>query len=297
MKTKQPKRVLVPTDFSETGQLAIQHAAMITRLCKADLYLLHVVETPEAGFIYKPLVTIAQIRKMRSELLGKLDALAKKIAKEHFITVKVLCQEGRPANEIVNTVKSKKIDLVVMGTHGVHGLNEFLVGSNAHKTVTISPCPVITVQTQAKKLGFSKIVLPIDDSLYSRTKVDFTIMLAKTFAAKIHILGLVYKNGHTNLREFKIKLASVEKAIKEAGLVYKLEVIKGNNLARTAMRYANRIKADLISVLTNHESDMNGIFLNGFAKQIVNHSKTPVVSLRPLEGIYDSVSLAGSNSI
>lgn len=297
MKTNQPKRILVPTDFSKTGMLAIEHAAMITRLSKADLYLLHVVEVPDSGYVYQPLITRKDVEIMEIESVDLLNKLASQLSREHHITVKIICRNGRPANEIVETVKTKKIDLVVMGTHGAHGFNEFFVGSNAHKTVTICPCPVITIQAKAKKLGFTNIVLPIDDSFYSRAKVDLTIMLAKMFSAKIHVLGLLDTKGDTDPKEFDVKLASVEKALKKAGVTYTKKIIKDQNLAVAAMHYAKKVKADLISVLTNHESNLNGIYLNGFAKQIVNHSRIPVISIRPLEGIYDSVSLAGSNSI
>lgn len=297
MKSNLPKRILVPIDFSQTSLLAIHHATIITRLSKADLYLLHVVEVPDSGYLNEPLFRPKNIGEMEEACLSQLNIMAKKLTREHNITIKVICSNGRPANEIVETVKSKKIDLVIMGTHGAHGFNEFIVGSNAHKTVTICPCPVLTVQTQSKKLGFSEIVLPIDDSLYSRTKVEETIMLAKLFAAKIHILGLLNKAEGTNPKEFNIKMDSVEKAVKKAGLPYVKKVMKGDNLAITAMRYSKKVKADLISILTNHESRLSGIFLNGFAKQIVNHSTIPVLSIRSLEGIYDSVSLAGSNSI
>ncbi len=297
MKTTQPKKILVPTDFSKTSLLAIEHAAFITRLSKADLYLIHVVEVPDSGYIYKPLVTVDDINLMEAEGLKQLDIMAKQLSRKHSITVKTICKNGRPAYEIVETVKSKKIDLVIMGTHGAHGFDEFFVGSNAHKVVTICPCPVISVQEKAKKVGFTNIVLPIDNSLYSRAKVDLTIMLAKMFAARVHILGLLNKGEGTNPKEFKIKMDSVEKAVKKAGLPYIRKVVKGDNLAITAMRYSKKVRADLISILTNHESSLSGIFLNGFAKQIVNHSVIPVISMRPLEGIYDSVSLSGSNSI
>jgi nucleotide-binding universal stress UspA family protein len=297
MKPKQPKRILIPTDFSKTSLLAVEHAAMITRLSKADLYLLHTVETPDPGYIFHPVPTSEDIEMMEKECLAQLNKMARELSRKYEITVKTVCKNGRPAYEIVETVKNKAIDLVIMGTHGAHGFNEFFIGSNAHKTVTICPCPVITVQEKAKKLGFNTIVLPIDDSFYSRAKVDLTIMIAKLFAAKVHILGLIKNGDDTDPQEFNIKMDSVEKAIKKAGLSYQKKIIKGENLAIAAMRYSKKVKADLISVLTNHESRLNGIFLNGFSKQIVNHSKIPVVSIRPLEGFYDSVSLAGSNSI
>jgi hypothetical protein len=77
---------------------------------------------------------------------------------------------------------------------------------------------VITVQTNAKKLGFSNIVLPIDDCFESRQKVDFTNAFAKNYSAKIHILALFEKSADADLKKFRVKINSVEKIIKKAGL-------------------------------------------------------------------------------
>ena len=50
MKTNPIKRILIPTDFSETGILAVKHAALMTQLCQAELHLLHAVEIPVSAF-------------------------------------------------------------------------------------------------------------------------------------------------------------------------------------------------------------------------------------------------------
>ena len=296
MKTLQIKNILIPTDFSKTSLLAVEHAAFMARLYKADLYLLHAVEISEATYsIYDPAVVIKDLPEIEDLVKSQLDELAKKLKKEYHITVKTLCTEGKASAEIVTAVRENDIDIVVMGTHGVSGFDEFFLGSNAHRTVTVCPCPVITVQGHAKKIGFTNIVMPIDDSLHSRQKVDYTIALAKKFAARIHILGLLDKDRGAELKKFKIKIESVEKAVKKSGLTYETKIVKGNNLAVEATKYSKKVKADLIVVLTDHESRLTGMFLGAFAKQIVNHSKIPVMSIRPMEGIYDSVSLAAAN--
>ena len=296
MKTFQIKNILVPTDFSKTASLAIEHAAFMARLFKADLYLLHTIEIQETIYtIYNPAIPVFDLKQIEKISFQQLSTPAKKLKKEHAITVNVLCSRGKVSHEIIEAVNDYNIDLVIMGTHGTSGFNEFFMGSNSHKTVTTCSCPVITVQTHAKRIGFTNIVLPIDDSMHSRQKVNQTITLAKKYAAKIHILGLLDKDGETDPKKFKIKLDSVEKAIKKAGLSYDCKVVKGDNLAATAMKYSKKVKADLIVVLTDHESRLTGMFLGAFAKQIVNHSKIPVMSIRPIEGDYESLSLAASN--
>lgn len=296
MKTFQINKILIPTDFSKTSLLAVEHAAFMARLCKADIYLLHAVEISESTYsIYNPAVVFIDIKAIEKIATKQLEDLAKKLRKEYSITVKTLSCLGKIHTEVSAAVKKNAIDLVVMGTHGVDGFNEFFIGSNAHKIVTKCPCPVITVQAHTKRLGFTKIILPVDDSFNSRQKVDYTIALAEKYAAKIFVLGLLSKNGETDSKKFKIKMDSIEKAIKKAGLPYEFKIVKDNNLAVAAMKYSKKVKADLIAVLNDHESDLTGMFLGAFAKQIVNHSRIPVMSIRPTEGIYDSVSLAAAN--
>jgi nucleotide-binding universal stress UspA family protein len=295
MKTLQIKNILIPTDFSKTSLLAVEHAAFMARLYKANLYLLHAVEIAYTDYtISNPAIAIRDIKEIEKIVGSQLQELAKKLKKEYSITVKPLTSDGKASSEIVKAVRENDIDIVVMGTHGVSGFDEFFLGSNAHKTVTVCPCPVITIQTHAKKIGFTNIVMPIDNSLHSRQKVDYTIALAKKYAATIHILGLVDKGRGTDLKKFKIKLESVEKEIKKSGLAYDCTIVKGDNLAVAAMKYSKKVKADLIVVLTDHESRITGMFLGAFAKQMVNHSKIPVMSIRPMEGIYESVSLSAA---
>jgi nucleotide-binding universal stress UspA family protein len=299
MKQLQLKKILIPTDFSKTGLLAVEHAAFMARICKANLYLLHAIEISETTFgIYDPAIVVPDFSEVDKIAAVQLNELAANLRKQYGIVIKTICTRGKAAYEIVNAVKEHKIDIVVMGTHGAHGFNEYFVGSNAHKTVTICPCPVITVQTSAKKLGFTDIVLPIDDNFDSRQKVDATISLAKKYASKIHVLGLQEKGEGPSEKTFKIKLDSVEKAIQKSGLAYDIKTVKGDNLALAALKYSRKVKADLIVVLTGLESQLTVMFLGTFAKQIVNHSKIPIMSIRPSDlGLYDSVSLAGSNSI
>jgi len=296
MKTFQIKRILIPTDFSKTSLLAIEHAAFMARLCKADIYLLHAIEISESTYsFYTPAVVFIDIKAVEKIAVKQLEDLAKKLRKEYGITVKTLCSLGKIHTEVGAAVIKNVIDLVVMGTHGADGFNEFFIGSNAHKIVTKCTCPVITVQAHTKRLGFTKIILPVDDSFNSRQKVDYTIALAEKYAAKIYVLGLIKKNGETDSKKFKIKMDSIEKAIKKAGLPFEFKIIKDDNLAVAAMKYSKKVKADLIAVLNDRESDLTGMFLGAFAKQIVNHSRIPVMSIRPTEGIYDSVSLAAAN--
>ncbi len=298
MKKFQIKKILIPTDFSKTSLLAVEQAAFMTQLCKADLYLLHMVEISDTVYnIYNPAILINDYAAVEKLALKQLIELAAKLKKKYGIDVRPICKGGHTTSGIIETVEEKKIDIVVMGTHGASGFDEFFMGSNAYKTVTVCPCPVITIQAHSKKIGFTNIVLPIDDCVYSRQKVDSTIELAKQYAAKINIFGFIEKGTDTDLDKFKVKIASVEKAVIKASLPYEINIAKGKDFAESVMKYSKKVQADLVVVLTDHESHVKSMFLGAFAKKVVNHSRIPVMSIKPVDtGIYDPVSLAGSNS-
>lgn len=296
MKALQIKNILIPTDFSKTGSLAVDQAVYMARLFNANLYLLHVVELTERLFgIYgSGLKTpyVSQVVKLAKE---KLNRTALSLQKKHGIPVKAICIKGSKVwNEVLKAVKDKNIDIVIMGTHGASGFNEYFVGSNAHKTVSVCPCPVISVRARPKKTGFTNIVLPIGDHFNSRQKVTTAIALAKKYEAKIHLLGLLDKKGDVDPKKFDVKLGSVEKLLKEAELTYVKKTVKADNLSAAAIRYSGKVKADLLVVLADEESHLSGALFGVFTKQIVNHSRIPVMSIRPSRlGVYNFDTLPG----
>jgi nucleotide-binding universal stress UspA family protein len=289
------KKILVPIDFSETGMLALEHASFMARLAKADLLLLHVLPVQEYHFeIPEPVMRIENHDEVNQIVEQKLAETIQRVHDNYGCNAKSLSARGKVAQEIMEVAKDEKVDLIVMGTHGASGFEEFFLGSNAHKVVTVAPCPVITVQTHSKKLGFSNIVLPIDRTLHSREKVETAISLANLFAAKIHIVGLLEELDSHEEDKLNIVLDQVQNAIAKHELPYSRKIVKGTNLANAALKYAASVGADLIVIMTEHESELNGIFLGARAKQIVNHSKVPVMSVKPSTGKFDALDMGGA---
>lgn len=298
MKTLNIKRVLIPTDFSETGLLAFEHGAFLARLCKADLYLLHVVEIQDYAYTgYDPVLVPPNEMSITEEFAeNKLQELSSRIALEYGVHVIPLVSKGRVAHSIGEAVEDHKIDIVVMGTHGAKGLGEFVMGSNAQKTVADSECPVITVQAHSKNLGFRSIVMPIDNTSHSRQKVDYVLELASHYAAKVHILGLIDAKEDIDENKFRIKIEAVEKAVRRSGLTFVTSIVKGANLAKEALAYSEKNSADLIAVMRDHESHLNNPILETLSRHIVNHSKIPVLSIKPVEGHYEAFDLGAAPS-
>ena len=289
MSTFEVKNILTPTDFSETALLAIEHSAFMARLSKATLHLLHVIKISEFTYtINNPAALGNDIQDIENFSLQKLNEIAEQLKVKYAININTSISKGNPAEEIEVAVNNYKIDMVIMGTHGASGFNEYFIGSNAHKTIKRCHCPVITVQVDSKKLGFHDIVLPVENTYHSLEKVNKTVDLAKLYAAKIHLLGVQHNQEETAIKQFDLMLENVEKVIKHAGLSYNKTIVNGDNLAEQTLKFAEKAGADLIVVLTDHESELNDSILGALAKQMVNHSKIPVLSIKPKEGIYSA---------
>ncbi len=292
------KKILVPIDFSETGLLALEHAGFLARLNKAELLMIHIRPLNTYFFDFQePASRIEKMEQINLIIEDKLRETSEYARTEFGVNVQTKCADGRVAEEIVQTAREEKTDLIVMGTHGSNGFAELFLGSNAHKVVSISPCPVITVQTHAKKLGFTNIVLPIDRTAHSLEKVSMALMLGNLYASKIHILGLL-EQGETEADNAKLQLQleRVQHLVEKSGLRFSRQTLTVKNIAQATLKFAEENDADLIIIMTDHESEMTGVFIGPLAKQIVNHSRIPVMSVRPREGKLESVTLGGAYS-
>lgn len=282
------KSILIPTDFSETATLAVAQGANMAHLFNAKIYLLHSVEsTLYAAGPGEPVLALEgeNIFKAAGEQLSKQ---AEEIKAKYTVDVTTLIVSGKPAAAITKAVKENNIDIIIMGTHGASGFEELFMGSNAHKVVNLAPCPVISIRLTTKTIGFKNIVLPIGSTLNSRQKVDNAIQLASKYNATVHLLGILETNDSMDDKKFGIKLETVEKALKHANIKYTKKLIRAHNPAIEAMKFSDEIGGDLIMIMTDHESDLTGMFMGAVAKQIVNHSKIPVMSIRPEETMIET---------
>jgi len=286
MKTHEIKKILVPIDFSETSTNALNEAIILAGTLEAELYLIHVKEFL-LGYIsvYNDLPKYLPSNLEISMIIeNKMEEIKNSIHKEFDIKPHIQISEGEIYSEIIAFSESEKIDLIVMGTHGISGYKELFLGSNAQRVVSFSDIPVLTLQKPCKDIDFKNILIPIDNSTHSREKVNVTLTIAKLFGSKIHLLGLLDSDDEKEKIKFTTKMDAVEKNIIASKLDYVKSIEVGDNLAETTKHYATKNHCDLIAINTGHESRMTGVFLGLFAQQIVNHSRIPVLSFKHHSG-------------
>lgn len=133
------RKVLFPTDFSHTGDKALDLATSLARQRDAVLLIVHVEEPPAAyggGEMYygMPDPATEDLKKMLSEIVPTDP----QVRHEHRLIT------GDPATAIARVAEEEGAELIVMGTHGRTGLLRLLMGSVAEAVVRRAPCPVLT---------------------------------------------------------------------------------------------------------------------------------------------------------
>ena len=142
------RRIVCASDFSTASKKAVATAITMAKANRAALTLVHVVAPMVrlAPDQYVPSTTWEEIEiGTRAWAQEQIDKLAVK-ARKAGIRAAALLLEGDAAAQIVRAARSKRADLLVLGTHGRTGVSKFFLGSVAERVVATAPCPVVTVR-------------------------------------------------------------------------------------------------------------------------------------------------------
>ncbi|HUK56344.1 MAG TPA: universal stress protein [Nitrospiria bacterium] len=152
--TASIKKILVPTDFSEGSDRAIRYAAMMARVLKAQVRLIHVIQ-PYAYGMTETFNVVDHYSALKTIAEPLLEEVCKALQKTG-LTVEAELANGVTHREILQAARRTGADLIIMGTHGRSGVDHLLLGSVAEKVVRLASCPVLTVRGEAKKADGAK---------------------------------------------------------------------------------------------------------------------------------------------
>jgi len=275
------KHILIAVDFSKCSIHALGYAISIANKISADVLMVWVdnTQTDESVFPDAP-------GDSRKEITNNFNELIRQYQPGFSGKLSFKIRRGKVHHEIANQAKYSDCQLVITGTHGVAGFEEFWIGSNAYRIVTYAPCPVITVRSSFNfKNGIQRIVLPIDSSLESRQKLPFTTKLAKLFGSEIHVIGLY----STTIKAVRNKVDDYTKQVirflEQEKVPFYPEKLEADNITNATIDYAVKVDADIISIMTEQETTTANLFLGAYAQQMVNHSPIPVLSVHAKEFI------------
>jgi nucleotide-binding universal stress UspA family protein len=249
------------------------------------VYLCHIVE-PNALVFGAPEAAPALYEGMRDQAITQLEALVHSPELKE-LEPKTVVGEGAMGDALPKMVEEKKIDLIVMGTHGRTGMRRLLLGSAVEAVCRVATCPVLTVGPSLAPrpaARFSRILFPTDLSDDSKRILPYLRQMAEEYRSEITILHvmpeeLVSNPDATKLAEpiRKTLIQTFEPEL--SGLKVEFSIGFGETV-ETVLRTARAKKVDLIA-MGIHNAFLPGVQLkSSTAYRIMAGANCPVLTYR-----------------
>ena len=252
------KTIIVPVDFSQQSEYALEVASSLAKKHKAEIIVLHMLELNYAMIssseAYHPEQTVFLL-KAAEKRLGEF--LEKPYLKEVKITPVI--KHYKVFSEVNEIAKKHDADLIVMGSHGTDGLEEIFIGSNAERVVRNSEIPVIVVKKHRPAFKVKNFVFACD--LRKETLPAF--QKARDFAEKLGAeLKVVYINtpGDHFLSEGDMD-EQISKFLDLTGIDVPVEKYSDYSVERGVLNYSESTGADLIGIPTHGRKGISHFFM------------------------------------
>lgn len=266
MEHQNKKGILVPTDFSEACDNAMNHAIKLAQIMDLGIIALHVINKDTKSYIKKNNLSEKDIEfRLKDYIAGK-----------QFDRIEPTLEEGDIFTTIGETAIEKDCQMIILGTHGKFGFQQ-ITGSYALKVIDSTALPVICVQNRDVDDGYKKIIFPIRLGDQDRQKAEFAVMLAKAFDSVIHIFP-----HYENDEGVKSKIMPRIKQLKNYFDKYEINYIDvlsneyGDKYDRQILNYSNSVGADLVLIMSNPEK--HGPLFGAWEENIIfNSAQIPVM--------------------
>jgi nucleotide-binding universal stress UspA family protein len=274
------KPIVVPWDFTPVAEHALAHAVKISRMVGNEICLLHIVDSG-----IKPAV--------EGEKRILLKHVADENSKKYNMTIVFDISKGSIFSAIADFVNAKDASVVVMGTHGMKGMQK-LTGSWALKVIVKSKVPFIVVQDPpADQERYHNIVFPVDFRKENKEKTKMAIYMGKYFDSKMHILVTTAYDKNL-IKKTKINLNFAIRYLIQNNIEYQIHEIPKGNFAQQTLDFAQKINADLILIVTTKNITFADYMVGASEQYIIaNSSKIPVCCVNPRTSFANTAQFMG----
>lgn len=231
------KKILVPVDFTELSEKVIEQATLICAKTGLGMVLLHIVKH----------------EKDKEPAWLKLEEINGRIKNSHAVSCETKVRLGSIFNEIPDEGRNAEYSLMIIGTHGIKGLKQKLMGADILKLVSKSPVPSLVIQNDFPvKKDFDKIILPVASHEYYKRLVDATCFFGKYYGGEIHLFS-IEKPGYEWPESIRQNINMAQAKFEDVDIpvvrTREKQTVLSVGYARQTLQYATKVNADLISVM------------------------------------------------
>ena len=275
------KKIIVPIDFSDYSEFALEAAANIALKHNSELIVLHMLELSNA-------IISADNDSLNEEAIFYL-----KLAEQKFetfldkpylegIEVTPIVKHFKVWKEVNDVANEHEANLIIMGSHGASGIKEAIVGSNTEKVVRHSDIPVLVIKHNPILLDFENGVFASDFSDEAITPYLNARVTFKKLGAKMHLVYVNAPDGNFKSTTEIDKQVSLflKKADGDLDNLNNVHIVSDYSIEKGILNFANAIGADLIAVATHGRKGLAHFFEGSISEDIANHSTLPVMTFK-----------------
>ncbi len=275
------KTILVPVDFSEYADNALYMAANIAKREDAEIHLIHTLGFGDhllgvpSNTMAADAIPFIKFTEMRFN-----QFIDKPFLKD--IKLNVVVKKSSVLYEIADYAKEIAADLIVMGSHGSTGIEEYFLGSNTQKVVRHSEVPVMVVKRKMRGFRIEKAVFVCDFHPENANSYKQAVDFFKTLDVKMHLAYINTPENFKNSVEIEQLITQFFKHIERDYQRYSAEVqiFNAYSVEEGIMDYCKVIEASLIGIPTHGRKGLSHFFMGSIGEHVVNHSQFPVITFK-----------------
>lgn len=276
-------KILVPTDFSPNALRAIDYAVQIAKINQATIYVIHACEHLFQPDLENILPKEEYNTKQTDEAFSKLELIRRSIEETENVLVNIQLYSGTITDTIVIAAEEHQADLIIMGTLGISGVNDFIFGSKTAAVIKNTSIPVITIPVEYDWNPPSKFLLAINHFDEVADTLFPALDLARVFKAEVRIIVFTdeEKAGAAefvaNAKDIKFAEDKLRKIYSD--MVINAEHLSGRHFEESINDYIDTNKIDLLVMMTHKRSFIRSIFNRSLTRKMSYHSKVPILAI------------------
>ena len=291
----QINQILVPTDFSDNAQHAVDYAVDLAKRCSAKLHLLHTPVVPTyllMDLSYSP--GPEAVTRILNDSQAALDAQAKAIA-DAGVELFTAIREGTVHEVIRDYAKEHDVDLVVVGTHGRTGVSKLMYGSVTERVIKTVHTPILVVPPGGHEKPPTSIVISYDFSGPSKRAAEVARAIHGVFGGSLHLVhsyldvwgeytdrGAVVGEAAEKRRE-ALRLGLQEMLEADSKEIFSMDpqsvqthLVTGDP-AGGILQVAEDVDATLICAGTTGKSGIERLLIGSVARRLLHDSQVPLL--------------------
>jgi len=283
--------ILVPYDFSERSNAALEESFNLAKMTGLEITLFHVIRDNQNLFsAFGGERSKTMKREYEDQMRQQLQEIAAEASRLSGTKVGAVISHGKAHDKIIKGSHLLHSKFIVQGFNGDKLSDEQShIGTNALRVIKRAECPVITVKNKHAYDGCRSILLPLDLTQETRQKVGHAIEMAKLFGSTIKVVSVYWSTGNRQiLAKLQQQMDQVTAFIKKNRVKCSSQILvktgTSKTLAPLIIEYVKNEKdIDLIMIMTQRESGLFDLFIGSSAQHFIGHSEVPVMTIIPKE--------------